>query len=225
LQRHNPHPGTVGLPLLPAPALRPDVAQRLDTFPRRRSTASAAGRLLYVPRLGITVLPHALNPADAGGGWVCTIAGATGMDLLPVGALLLSDLEIETGFDTANPAAPLDGVTPAEYSAVWSVRVYDWSGGGPIMRLSRELLGLAGADLGVDAMLQPTVTVSPAAARALARNIQALTQALPNRIHRLVTAGFLVDLSPNPGSGTLVYALAVPPLAWWQTPPRRLDDS
>jgi hypothetical protein len=225
MRQHNPRAGMVGLPLLEAPALRPDVAQHLGTFLRRRPAPAAEGRLLYLPRLGVTVLPHAPNPVAAGGGWVCTVAGATGADQLPVGVLLLSDVEVETAIGTVNSAAPLDGVTTAEYAAIWSLRVHEWSGGGPTLRLARELLELGGADLGVASALQPTVTISPDAARTLARSTHTLTRTLPRQVSQLVSAGFLVDLTPSPGSGTLVYALTVPPMGWWKAPPRRLDDS
>jgi hypothetical protein len=225
IQQHNPPAGTVGLPLLVVPVLRPDIAQLLDTLPRHRTAAAAQGRLLYLPRLGITVLPHAPNPVAAGGGWVCTVAGAARADELPVGALVLSDLEIETAIATPNPVAPLDYVATAEYAAIWSLRVHQWSGGGPALRLARELLELAGDDLSVATMLQPAVAISSAATRSLARRVQVLPQALPQRIKQLEGSGFLVDLTPTQEDGARVYALAVPPTDWWKTPPRRLDDS
>jgi hypothetical protein len=201
IQQHNPPAGTVGLPLLVVPVLRPDIAQLLDTLPRHRTAAAAQGRLLYLPRLGITVLPHAPNPVAAGGGWVCTVAGAARADELPVGALVLSDLEIETAIATPNPDAPLDYVSTAEYAAIWSLRVHQWSGGGPALRLARELLELASDDLSVATMLQPAVAISSAATRSLARRVQVLPQALPQRIKQLEGSGFLVDLTPTQEDG------------------------
>lgn len=210
---HNPQLGTVGLPVFATPRLTSGMAQELEQLPRRRLTATAAGQLLYVPRLGVTALPHTPNHGR-GGGWICTVAAATGSGRLPVGAFVLCDLEIETAIGTANPTAPLDTVTAAEYATAWRLRVLDWHGAAVAVALAVADL----ADLSEHAIPFPTVTVSPEALHALQLRLRVLR---PYGVHRrlaeLVTAGFLVDVTPDQAADSAVYALKVPPASWWAT--------
>ena len=104
-----------------SPATRDLLSRRL---PVRQPAGSVAGRPLWLPRLGVTVLPH--EPVTRG--WLCSfVAADTHPVRLPVGLWLVDEVEITTGF--AVPASwPLrlpDGLAGDEFAAAWLVRVVE----------------------------------------------------------------------------------------------------
>ena len=107
----------LAVPPIPATAVR-DCLTRL---PARQVVDRIGGLTLWLPRLGITVLPH----EPVAGGWVCTLVGvdAAPPGWLPTGAFEVCDLEVRTAIAIRNPWLPTADLTIAEFGDAWQVRL------------------------------------------------------------------------------------------------------
>ena len=137
----------------------------LSRLPALQNLDRVGGLLLWLPRLGITVLPH--EPVT--GGWVCTLVavdnGLPGW--LPTGAFEISDLEVRTAIATRNPWLPTADLSVAEFGDAWQVRLACHGGS---LRVGLALL----AGLDPDTL---TVDVADAAVRAGCRHPAGFAQA------------------------------------------------
>lgn len=113
------HPSAVvglrplNFPYCPGPA----VLDCLLRLPERQALGDVAGRPLWLPRLGVTVLPH----EHVAEGWLCTLADADSRPhRLPTGVFVVADFEVLTAFTADRPAADLQ--TP-EFCDAWRVRL------------------------------------------------------------------------------------------------------
>ena len=116
-------PAMAILPTFEVPHLTNAVVNCLERQSRRRTSDDIAGRVLYVPRLGASVLPH----VPVAGGWLCTFVAAES-GRLPVGARAVADVELRAALSVVNPWYPHASLTGREFVDVWTVRVCD---GGP----------------------------------------------------------------------------------------------
>jgi hypothetical protein len=133
-------PALAILPRFEVPHLTNAVVNCLERQSRRRASDDIAGCVLYVPRLGASVLPH----VAVAGGWLCTfVAGESGARL-PVGAGALADVELRAALSVVNPWFPHASLTGHEFIDVWTVRVCDGDRGsihfssGPSRRASTD---------------------------------------------------------------------------------------
>ena len=190
----------LAVPPVPATAVR-DCLTRLPT---RQVVDRVGGLLLWLPRLGITALPH--EPVT--GGWVCTLLAldAAPPGWLPTGAFEISDLEIRTAIATRNPWLPTADLSAAEFGDAWQIRLACHGGS---LRLGVALLsGLDPATLTVD-IGDPAIRT-----RAGYRHPAGFAHAC----HRLHQAGLLRALfdeprTPSVDAGPCRYGLALPPVA------------
>lgn len=206
-QRRSPY---VGLPGRQLPPLNASVRDCLGRLPGCWQVEAVAGLPLWLPRLGVTVLPH----SAVTGGVLCTIAAADSQPArLPTGVFVVEDVEITTAV-AADPCARMTFAVQARLSAeefreVWLVRlaVVD-------PRYRSTAVVLDGLDR--DTL---TVTVSAAARR---RSVFRTVRALSSRLDRLCRAGFLVPLD-DPAVGVTAglgdgarYGLRLPLPGWPQ---------
>jgi hypothetical protein len=194
----------LAVPPVPATAVR-DCLSRL---PARQHLDRVGGLLLWLPRLGITVLPH--EPVT--GGWVCTLVavdnGPPGW--LPTGVFEVGDLEVRTAIATRTPWLPTAELSVAEFGDAWQVRLACHGGS---LRIGLALLAAMDPDT-------LTVDVADAAVRVRAgfRHPGGFAQAC----RRLREAGLLRALfddsaPPDSRAGGCRYGLALPPVpaaAW-----------
>jgi hypothetical protein len=114
-----------GLPAQPVPRMSPATADLLSRrLAARQVVAAVAGQPLWLPRLGLTVLPH--EPIT--GSWLCTIIAAETQPLrLPVGLWVVDDIEIATALAVPQgwPLALPDGLTGQEFGDAWLVRLVE----------------------------------------------------------------------------------------------------
>jgi hypothetical protein len=198
-----PHP-SIGLRVLAVPPVPANaVHDCLSRLPARQIIDLVGGLMLWLPRLGITVLPH--EPVT--GGWVCTLvavdAGPRGW--LPTGAFEVSDLELRTAIITHHPWLPTAELSTGEFSSAWQIRLACHDGHARV-----GLALLAGVD--PDTL---TVDVTGPAIRAQAgcRHPAGFAQAC----RRLREAGLLRalfdDTAPfSPGDAGCRYGLTLPPV-------------
>lgn len=170
-----------GFPHLPvSPVL--DCLRRL---PVRQPGTDVAGRVVWLPRLGVSVLVH----GSVAGGWLCTVVAADSRPaVLPVGGFVVSEVEVSTAFATPVPWHTVAALSAAEFVDVWRVRCAV-HGRNPM---------LVGALL--EALAPDTLTVvvdDRVRARSGCRSQQGLRQAC----RRLVECGLLLDLSEPAGRG------------------------
>lgn len=179
----------------------------LSRLPARQVVERVGGLMLWLPRLGITVLPH----EPVAGGWVCTLVAvdAAPPGWLPTGVFEVCDLELRTAIASRSPWLPVADLSVAEFGDAWQVRLA-CCGGSP---------GVGGALLGG---LDPdtlTVDVTDPAIRARSgcRHPAGFAQAC----RRLRAAGLLRALFDDTASfgsrsGACRYGLALPPActAW-----------
>ncbi len=190
----------LAVPPVPATAVR-DCLSRL---PARQVLNRVGGLLLWLPRLGITVLPH----EPVAGGWVCTLVALDSAlsGWLPTGAFEVSDLEVRTAIATRNPWLPTADLSAAEFGDAWQIRLTCHSG--HHLRLGVALLsGLDPATLSVD-VSDPAIR-----SRAGYRHPAGFAQAC----RRLREAGLLRALfddtrTPAVDGRTCRYGLALPPV-------------
>jgi hypothetical protein len=95
-------PAVAILPRFEVPHLTNAVVNCLERQSRRRTSDDIAGCVLYVPRLGASVLPH----VPVAGGWLCTFVAAESGARLPVGAGALADVELSAALSVVNPWCP-----------------------------------------------------------------------------------------------------------------------
>jgi hypothetical protein len=117
--------GCVGVPTRALPGMSPATADLLSRqLPARQVVGTVSGQPLWLPRLGVTVLPH--EPIT--GGWVCSFIAADTQPLrLPVGVWVVDEVEIATAL-TVPPMWPLalpDGLTGQEFRDAWLVRLVE----------------------------------------------------------------------------------------------------
>ncbi len=183
-----PHP-SIGVRVLEVPPI-PATAVRdcLTRLPARHDADWVEGRLLWLPRLGITVLPH--EPVT--GGWVCTLVGVDGgaPGRVPSGVFVVADLEIRTAFGTRSPWQPIADLTGAEFLDAWRIR---YAAHGSSVMLGEALLTATDLDT-----LTVDTTAPTLRARSGARTQRGFAQACRN----LAEAGLLLALfedTPDPG--------------------------
>jgi hypothetical protein len=194
---------SIGLRVLAVPPVPANgVRDCLSRLPVRQHFDRVGGRLLWLPRLGITVLPQ--EPVT--GGWVCTLVAADNAPpgWLPTGAFEISDLEIRTAIATRHPWLPTADLSVAEFGDAWQVRLA-CHGGSPRVGLAL-LAGLDPDTLTVD-VADPAIRV-----RAGCRHPGGFTQAC----HRLRRAGLLNALFDDTTTATSTagprrYGLTLPP--------------
>ncbi|WP_214405744.1 hypothetical protein [Pseudonocardia lacus] len=195
------HPSAVvglrplNFPYCPGPA----VLDRLLRLPERQPGGDVAGRLLWLPRLGVTVLPH----EHVAEGWLCTMTGADSRPhRLPPGVFLVADFEVRTAFTADRPTAELE--TP-EFCDAWRVRLAV-HGGNP-------MLGDA-----LIAHLDPADRTVATADRTVRTRSGARTAAGFRQVcHRLHTAGLLTALFTDDTGDTdsrRRYRLTLPTPTW-----------
>ena len=113
------------------PPLSGAVRQVLDRLPARQNVDAVGGRLLWLPRLAVTVLPQ----VQVRGGWLCTLAGAAEVARLPTGVLQVSEREIVTAVAAGElvwPSGCCAGVPDLDidvYGAAWRLRLATVDGG------------------------------------------------------------------------------------------------
>ena len=202
LRDPRPRPA-IGIRMLHIPPVPADaVHDCLSRLPARQVVDRVGGMMLWLPRLGITVLPH--EPVT--GGWVCTLVAVdTGpRGWLPTGAFEVSDLEVRTAIATRHPWLPTAELSTAEFGDAWQVRLTCHGGS---LRVGLALL--AGLDLDT---LTVNVGDPQVRARSGCRHPSGFTQAC----RRLREAGLLQALSddtPTTGSaGPTRYGLTLPPV-------------
>lgn len=135
------------LPVLAVPAPNPAVLGLLARCPLR-DPVTAAGRVLYLQRLGLVVVAQQRVGIDAGidagigagAGWVCTAAAGPLDTRAPVGALRVDDVEIAAALEVRDPLYPLADLAAAQVCAAWWVRVWDRWPGGRIVQVAQALL-------------------------------------------------------------------------------------
>ncbi len=170
----------------------------LSRASRHRPAASAAGRLLYLLRSGLVVVPA----RRLDGGWSCiVIADPAGSRLS--GRLTVTDIEIETALSvrTLDPVAELDAST---YAQIWQIRVWERWPGGHMPQLARVL---------AEDLLQPPtliVDLDHDAVRRILRQVHLRPVGLRQLLDRLHEAGLLVAVSPCQGESWGSWALAIP---------------
>jgi hypothetical protein len=206
-QRRRP---AIGLRVLAVPQVPANAVQDcLLRLPVRQVVDRVGGLLLWLPRLGITVLPH--EPVT--GGWVCTLIavdnGPPGW--LPTGAFEVCDLEARTAIATRKPWMPTADLSVAEFGDAWQVRLACHHG--VSLRIGVALLaGMDPDTLAVD-VADPAIR-----GQAGCRNPGGFAQAC----RRLREAGLLRalfdDTTPHgPCAGACRYGLTLPlvPAAEW----------
>jgi hypothetical protein len=176
----------LGIRALPFPRIPDspvlDCLRRLSRRQQPDRVAAVAGTLLWLPRLGVTVLPH--EPVTEG--WVCSLVGTDrAAGWLPVGVFVVSDLEISTAIATTSPWQPVAGMSGAEYGDAWRVRLAA-HGGSP-------MLGDALLDHADPATLIVATTDPLPRSRSGCRTVAGFRQAC----RRLCDAGLLTALSAD----------------------------
>lgn len=111
------------MPRLEVPALTPGVLDCLRRLPARHRVEEVAGRWLWLPRLGVSVLAHEHTEA----GWLCTlIAVDSAADFpparLPTGVLVVAEVEVVTAVSTRWPWDASAGLSQPEFCDAWRVR-------------------------------------------------------------------------------------------------------
>jgi hypothetical protein len=188
-------PAMAILPRLDVPRLTNAVVNCLERQSRRRASDDIAGCVLYVPRLGASVLPH----VPVAGGWLCTFVAAESGARLPVGAGALADVELRAALSVVNPWCPHASLTGHEFIDVWTVRVCD---GGP--RLNPLLVWAIAQS--ADRQTLRVITGGENGARLRSRAHLASKASLRSECDRLVARGFLVKLcteDPAPDYGLI----------------------
>lgn len=169
-----------GLPARPLPGMSPATADLLSRrLPARQVVAAVAGQPLWLPRLGLTVLPH--EPTS--GGWLCSVVAADALPLrLPVGLWVVDDVEIATAVTVPRgwPLGLPDGLTGQEFRDAWLVRVVEVD----CCRYGTAAALLAGFD-------PDTLTVVADHAARRRAGPRTTPQAFRAVLARLQTAGFL----------------------------------
>jgi hypothetical protein len=190
----------IGLRVLAVPSVPANaVHDCLSRLPARQGLGRVGGLLLWLPRLGVTVLPH--EPVT--GGWVCTLVAADNgpPGWLPTGAFEVSDLEVRTAIATRTPWLPAAELSVAEFGDAWLVRAACHGGS---VRVGVALLaGMDPDTLAVD-VSDPALRV-----RAGCRHPGGFAQAC----RRLREAGLLRALfDTTTGGGPRRYGLVLSPV-------------
>ena len=204
-------PPSFGLPGRQFPPLTASVRDCLSRLLARQQVDAVEGLPLWLPRLGVTVLPHELVT----GGWLCTLVAADAQPArLPVGVFVVDDVEVATAFaaEVSGQAsgAVQAGLSAEEFRDVWLVRLAALD---PRYRIMVALLD--GLDL--DTL---TVTADEAARR---RSTYRTVSAFGLALGRLCSMGFLVALDHPPDSAVVAgvatgarYGLRLPGARWSQ---------
>lgn len=198
----------IGLRVLPVPPVPANAVQDcLSRLPVRQVVDRVGGLLLWLPRLGVTVLPH--EPVT--GGWVCTLVAvdAVPRGWLPTGAFEVRDLELRTAISTPSPWLPAADLSVAEFGDAWQVRLACHDGS---LRVGLALL--AGLD-------PDTLTVDVADPQVRSRSGCRHPDGFAQACRRLREAGLLRALFDDSApfdsrAGARLYGLALPPpsTAW-----------
>jgi hypothetical protein len=184
--RPRPAIGLRVLPVPPVPAT--GVRDCLSRLAVRQHLDQVGGQLLWLPRLGITVLPH--EPVS--GGWVCTLVAVDNAPRgwLPTGAFEISDLEVRTAIATRRPWLPTAELSVAEFGDAWQVRLACHGGS---LRVGLALLAGMNPDTLTLDVADPAIRV-----RAGCRHPAGFAQAC----HRLRQAGLLRALFDDTTTAT-----------------------
>jgi hypothetical protein len=184
--------GDVALQQVDIPPLNPRVRHALTSLAVRH-TADAHGRLLYLHRLGMVVLPH----RHQAGRWACTVAAGPLDFRTLTGAFWVEDIEIEAALELLHPVHPHIDMTVGDLCAAWMVQVWDrWPGG----RVAQV------ADALVDYVDWETCTVpvrAPWPEDLTRRAGISFTRALGGPIGELLAAGLLAPHAPTPSRALL----------------------
>ena len=125
-------PAACCLPGLGIPPLGAAVRDCMRRIAARRRLDERVGSRVRLPRLGVSVLVH----GPIGSGWLCTLVGADrSTDELPVGAAVISSVEIAAGSPRAVEASGPEGLRDT-----WRIRLADR---GVPAALGEALLGAA----------------------------------------------------------------------------------
>jgi hypothetical protein len=203
-------PTLITLPSLELPRPNPCVLRHLARTPLR-DPRTAAGRPLYLQRLGTVVLPHQPVAATAaeGAGWVCTAAGGSLDVRSPVGAFVVGDVEIAAALEVRDACHPLADLSPTEFCDAWLVRVWDRYPGGRRLQAAQALLEFVELD-------SLTVATAPAWQPGLARRAGlSHGRGVARHCAELSTAGLLSPRfgvpATRPGDEQRRYRLQLPP--------------
>jgi hypothetical protein len=194
----------IGLRVLAVPPVPANgVRDCLSRLPVRQVVDRVGGLTMWLPRLGITVLPH--EPVT--GGWVCTLVAADSAPRgwLPTGAFEVCDLEVRTAIATRNPWLPTAELSVAEFGDAWQVRLACHGGS---LRVGLALLaGMDPHTLTVD-VADPAIRV-----RSGCRHPGGFAQAC-RRLRRagLLRALFDDTTTATGTAGPRRYGLALPPV-------------
>jgi hypothetical protein len=137
------------------------------------------------------------------GAWVCTSV-STERARLPIGAFLVTDLELLGGLEVQNPWWPHADLTADEFLDVWEIRIAENSPPQPV-RVSNALRSLADRE-------KLVVVTNPSANPELLRRsgIRSCT-GLAAACARFAEAGFLVRLFDVPTDPERRYGFTLPP--------------
>lgn len=202
------------------------VADCLRRLPVRQVSGQIAGRWLWLPRLGLSVLAHEHTEA----GWLCSLVAADSRPVrLPTGICVVDEVEISRAIATRWPWDVLAGLSPDEYRDTWRIRAADR---GAPMALCEALLACVEdtpaypADL-YPADLDPTGWMVTIDAAVRARSGCRSTAGLHRQCQRLVDTGLLTpaetpdtrpggepDSAPKTRRGPVRYRLTLPPVCW-----------
>lgn len=188
----------VTLPRISVPALNACVRTRLAGMAVRHPM-DAAGRLLYLQRLGALVLPHWHDGAR----WVCTLAGGTLDTRTVTGALLVDDVEVAAALELRDPVHPTVDMTIAEFCAAWMVRVWDRWPGGRVVQVAAALL---------ERLHPETLTVpsgAPWSAAVARRSGITLPRGLAAPVGMLAAAGLIEPYGPDESRALLALPVEV----------------
>jgi hypothetical protein len=202
LRDRRPRPA-IGLRQLAVPPVPANAVQDcLSRLPARQVVDRVGGLTLWLPRLGITVLPH--EPVT--GGWVCTLvaADAAPPGWLPTGAFEISDLELRAAIATRNPWLPTADLSVAEFGDAWQIRLACHHG--HHLQLGIALLsGLDPDTLTVD-IADPAIR-----ARSGCRHPAGFAQACRRLRETGLLHALFDDAATAPGEGPRRYGLTLPP--------------